>query len=144
MNWILLAIGLIVGLVISYFVAEWRISNITAAAATTLTKQIADDHQLCNSAQNVTTNADKKYENLYNAAQSELDKLRAQPTTCVPVYIKRPARVAHAANQPVKPDKPNGVTSTALYDFAGECETDRIKVITCQQFITDERKINKQ
>lgn len=115
------------------------VNRIQARAAKELTAQVQADIKLCDSDKAKTTKAETYYETQIVALNSELNKLRKRPSTCIP--ITRPASGSNATDKPSKSGDGNGaVTSGALLDFAGECEIDRIKVITLQGFILEERK----
>lgn len=136
--WLTTLIGAISATIVSFFVGYWYVGHLKAEQAAALASQIKFDISQCQDSKNITTNADKTYEDLYNAASLELNRLRSQPATCV--HVTKSTSSGHATHKPNKPHNSDGISSQSLYDYAGQAETDRIKVITLQQFILDERK----
>jgi len=116
--------GLLLGVLIAGIgVYKWtEISKIEAIAA-----QKNADTQSCNTDKAITQKAEADYETKVRDLSSRLAALSLLPSTCVPVIT------SHTGNTPAKvkhrPAKANaGITSTALYQYAGQCEADRLQL----------------
>lgn len=97
--------------------------------------ELENQKKSCEAAKTTTQEVTKNYENLLAQRDADIAELRKRPATCVPIYISRSASGGDAAHQPNLAGEGNGVSSSFLIDFAGSCETDRIKVITLQDYI---------
>lgn len=98
-----------------------------AAQYKTLTEQCAADKKL-------TEDANVKYQSELDALNSRLTAVKLRkPARCVPVAIasKRPDATA----APAKLLGPYGLDSGWLYDYAGDAERERLKVMGLQEFI---------
>lgn len=82
----------------------------------------------------ITTEKSKKYEDKISILNKRLAVLRMQPSHCVPVTGT--AAGYNAASGAGKLSGAHGVTDQSLFDFAGDAETDRLKLISCQDFIS--------
>lgn len=118
------------------------IGRIEAKQATELQAQKDADKKICDNNKKITSNSENYYEALYTASNAKLNSMLQHPPKCVP--ITKSAHSGNATNVINKQDSSNGISSDALYNFAGECETDRIKVMTLQNFIQQVWKINGQ
>jgi len=95
-------------------------------------------------AQNLTQTVSVKYENDISKRDAALKRLRQRPAACVPVHTASGPSSGNATHQPDQPLAGVGVSSSFLIDFAGSCETDRIKVNALQDFINTTWKANEQ
>ncbi len=123
---------------LAYGAHSLDVNRINAKASKVLVAQMQFDIKQCQDSKQITTKAETDYETQITTLNNELKRLRNQPSTCVPVT--RPASKRNATKLTSKPSNGNGVTSGALLEYAGECETDRVKVNVLQGFIKDERK----
>lgn len=86
-------------------------------------------------AQEITQTVSQDYENQIAIRDADIARLSSRPAKCLPISTTKAASGSNAANGADQPDKSNGIPDTALYRYAGECETDRIKVNALQSFI---------
>lgn len=131
--WSSIALSCLVG----GFLFGCNIGSDRAAAAcekqkSALTAQLTGQ---CQAVQLTTERNDHAYQTGLAARDRDLaDAMREQ--SCVVIHpegIGQP----DAAHQPQQPRQGNAVNSATLYRFAGQCETDRLKVIGLQQAIRD-------
>lgn len=90
----------------------------------------------CTADKRLTAEVSNDYQTRIAALNNELAAVkRLRPSKCVvPTPIPAPGR--NEATSRTKPAEEDGVTSDALYDFAGEAEQYRLQLIACQAFIT--------
>ena len=102
-----------------------------AAQADALTHQ-------CKQEKAITEGVSRDYQTKLGDLGSQLDALRLrEPTRCVAVSASGSSGRRDAASGQSKPARANaGITSDALYGFAGDAEKDRLQLIACQSFIT--------
>lgn len=98
-----------------------------------LVAQKLQSEEKCISDKKITQTTEQHYENLYANLLADTKRLRERPVNCI--SVTKPADSGDDAYKRDEPRVANGVTSTALYDFASECEVDRIKVITLQDYV---------
>lgn len=87
----------------------------------------------CEKDKAITTEASKTYEANITALNKRISALRMQPASCVPVTSPTPGH--NAAPGAGQLSGAHGVTDQSLFDFAGDAETDRLKLIACQGFV---------
>lgn len=95
-------------------------------------KTQADKYEEANK---ITQKVGDDYEKAITKRDADIKRLSKRPASCISVYPAQPASGSDATNQPDKPSAGNGVSSSFLISYSGECETDRIKVIALQDFI---------
>lgn len=138
MNWIFIAIGAIPTLIISVFLHNLDVNQIEKSKKLALANQVQIDRNLCQKIKNITTKSESFYETQIVQRNADIKRLSERPMSCIDVTGTSSKR--DAIDQRKQSHNPDGIVAAAkLYDFAGECEIDRIKVITLQQFIKDER-----
>lgn len=88
----------------------------------------------CEKDKAITTEASKAYETSISTLNNRLIALkRMHPKACVPVTS---ATAGHNATTSTgKPAGAHGVAAESLYDFAGEAETYRLRLVACQGFV---------
>ena len=126
-------IGALAGALIMYGAMElrvWYINTLHDAeinnVRTSIIKQCEDDKKL-------TKDVSNEYQNQISDLNIRLIELkRVRPSVCIP--ITRTPFKCDAGSRSGHVDG-NGVTSTALYDFAGKAERYRRQLIACQSFI---------
>ncbi len=127
-----LALGLIL------MIAHWRSEAAKVEGLenqiTTLYAQLESERAKIKANQQLTREVSQNYEDAINKRNADLKRLQNRPARCVPVTAT--AGSGDAANGGSQPDTANGITDSKLYDFASDCETDRIKVVTLQNFIS--------
>lgn len=81
----------------------------------------------------ITEDAQNEYQDTINRLNADLKRLRANPVRCHTVA----APAGDADESPAGEQLPvgNGLRSDWLYDFAGRCEGERLKVLGLQNFI---------
>lgn len=88
----------------------------------------------------ITEEVANEYENTIDKLNADLRRLRAQPVQCHAVTRKAGSADESAAGK--KLSGGNGLRSDWLYDYAGRCEGERLKVIGLQNFINEIYKPN--
>lgn len=109
-------------------IAGTTLRNALEAQETALHTQCDADKKLTSE----VSNALQKKLSATNARLSELKRVYSQ-TTCLP--IARAAGGPDAATG-AKLTGPDGITVTALFDYAGDAEKYRLQLESCQQFIS--------
>lgn len=93
----------------------------------------------CDKDKAITTGVSHEYENQLSAVNQRLAVLkRLHPKACVPATGTPGGRNAGTGSGKLAGQDGSNVES--FYDFAGEAETYRIRLIACQGFINAERK----
>lgn len=96
---------------------------------------IADVAKACADSKKLTEENDREYTKQIDDLGRKLAAAkRMQPTRCI-VPVAGQAGVGDGRAAGDKLHRQNGVTSDALFDFAGECERLRVQVISLQSFI---------
>ncbi len=141
-NWKLVAI---LSTVAASFVAGWHIRAISDAAAfeVVLSNQRQADIAECSKDKHITEEASHDYEDKIAALNDRLASLRLHPTHCVVPTSGTSGRRNATTAQPEHGGQ-DGVTDTALYDFAAEAETYRLRLKACQQFVLDTWREKRQ
>ena len=94
----------------------------------------------CIGQQQITIGASNVYQNGLTQRDNDLDSVLRQPAVIAISNESRTPVRRNATDKPKEPNYRNEINTDELYRFAGECEKDRLKVISLQQFIRDERK----
>lgn len=130
------AVGAIGAFVITWAIHNHIVSNMEADFKDQLAAQVQFDIAKCNDDKQITTEISHGLQNSLDIANHKLASLKLQkPSRCV--VPASSTATGHDANS-TKPivSGQNGVTSDALYDFAGDAEKERLKLTACQGFIT--------
>lgn len=87
----------------------------------------------CQKDQALTREVSDEYQSQIAALDRQLRELNSLPKHCVPISSSPGGR----DGTPVQGEhgRPHGVTSYALFDFAGDAERYRLRLIACQSFI---------
>lgn len=141
MIWYVPAIGgFLLASIIAYTAHSLDVDRLELKAEKDKQAQVQYDVKQCQEAKDLTAKSEQDYESQIAKRDADIAALKLRYGTCAIMPVAKPARVSHAANQPNKPSKSDGILISSLLDYAGECEKDRIKVVTLQGFITSERK----
>lgn len=132
--------AIILALLIAYALHAWDVSIIEAKQTKAIAEQVTFDITKCEASKQITAKSEQDYETEIAKRDADIAALKLRYGTCAIMPVAKPTRISHATNQPDKPSKPDGILISSLLDYADQCETDRIKVMTLQGFITDERK----
>ena len=141
MMWLLSNWKIILAVVATAFVAyllhALDVYRIEKNQEATIQEQIQHDNQQCTAEKAITEKVSNDYQKKLTDLSQQLNavKLR-QPTHCV-VPAAKPTLSSHGSAVPTVDVSQDGVTSDALYDFAGEAEKYRLQLTECQAFITD-------
>lgn len=98
----------------------------------------AEEVAACERDKNLTKEVSSDYQKQISALNSRIaDLKRVRPSVCIPV-ANPAARCDGTAviGGHAGANGQGGVTSDFLYDFAGEAETYRLRLIACQSFIS--------
>lgn len=122
---------------IAYLLHTVAVNNIEADHRQALADQKAAIEKQCAADKQLTEENSRAYhKDLKTLADRLAAVKRVQPTRCVvPIAgeagsgLGIPSSGEHAGQ--------DGVTTDALYDFAGECEAFRLQIISLQSFIND-------
>ena len=128
MNWLPTILGAIGATIICVMLHTIDVNRIQNANAKALAAQLKSDDIKCQEAKQISTSVSQKYEDQISALSSELNRVRnATPAV---VYVTRKAsRPNAAATKQSGSCSANAIDSGKFIDFAGNCETDRLKVI---------------
>ena len=100
-----------------------------------INQQIAADKAVCDKNKKTTKEANDALQNKRYADAKRIAALKLQqPTRCVPV-----AGEAKLSDSGREHDRPHGLSSDWLYDFAATGEGYRSALEVCEKFIDDER-----
>ncbi len=133
-----LAVGAIGAFGLSYLLHTVDVDRIEKKQRDVLAAQAIELTTKCDSDKKITLEASNDLQSKISALNSELISVkRLHPSSCiVPV---RPADATRcndgAAARKKPPTADAGVTSDALYDYAGEAEKYRLQLISCQGFV---------
>lgn len=132
-NWKLL-ISFLAGFAVAWLIHMQTVHWAELKHEKALAAQVKADREICESSKRITSNVEQNYESQIATLSADLQRLRNTPTKCVPVA--RTASKSDGATSTKKPGNADGgITDIRLYEFAGECEQDRLKVIGLQDFI---------
>ena len=120
----------VIALVLHNVSLEWTKASYERKIEAARTEAIA----ACERDKTLTKEVSSDYQKQIAALNSRIaDLKRLRPSVCVPVAV--PAARCDAGTGAVSV-RPNGVDTGTLYDFAGEAESYRLRLIACQSFIT--------
>jgi len=137
MNWIMVAIGAVPALALSFLLHTVSVNGIEAKQRDALAEQHKTLTEQCQADKKLTEDANVKYQSELDALNGKLAAVKLRkPARCVPVTTVTPKR-PDAATTPAKLLGPYGLDSGWLYDYAGDAERERLKVIGLQKFIKD-------
>lgn len=113
----------------------YRIEDNQRAA---LEQKATDDKKQCDDDKRITKEASDGFQKRLTDLSGQLDALkRVQPSRCIAVSTPVTACGRNAEASTGKHAGANGITSDALYDFAGQAEKYRLQLIACQSFINE-------
>ena len=134
LNWLQITITAAITAVVALGLHEIDVSFIKAGQVNALQSLQSALVSQCNADKKITQEVSHDYEIQIASVNARLDSLRQHPT-CVPIASTTTGN--NAATNLTRPNKPNGIDSSALYDYAGDYAKERLKLIGCQKFITD-------
>lgn len=137
---------------IGFLISNWKYVGVAAAAlafayvlhmlsvswlevlhARALKQQEANLRAECLAQQTITREVSDDYQKQISSLNNQLRRLKRLPKHCVP--IPNSPRGRHGTALVGEYGGSYGVTSDALYDFAGDAEQYRIQLKACQSFI---------
>ena len=135
MYWITAIAAAVITFLVCLGLHTLDVDRITAANVKAVADQVQFDIKKCEAEKEITTNVSNDYEKQIDTLNGQLNSLRhAAPRI---VYVKQPAGGHHAAAKQSINGSANAIDSVKFYDYAGTCETDRLKVIGLQKFINE-------
>lgn len=102
-----------------------------------LSDQKNTDIKDCNTKIAITAGVDHDLQNNINAINGRLTASSVPNATCVPVFAWSTTSNNDTSGR--KPARSNGLSSKWLKQYAATAEIYRAKVISCQEFLTEER-----
>jgi hypothetical protein len=132
--------GAIISAVISFYIFTARMDVLRLDQQKALSVQASSYIQKCNADKKITEDVQNETQTRINSLNDQLASLkRLRPAKCVPV-LSGPAGQHNGTTGSGKLPISNGLRSEWLYDFSGRCESTRIELIGCQEFIKKERQ----
>lgn len=130
-NWRLVAYG---AAILAIFGLGWHTRGIISDSRlkSALESQEIELVKKCTDNQKTTYEVSNEYQKKITALNNRIAALKLQPKTCVPVTITTSGYNATAGSLDARA---HGITSSALYDYAGDAEKYRLQLISCQDFI---------
>lgn len=115
------------------FFGLWRYSSLELETARTSLKTANMTISHYENNNTITEEVGNEYQNSLNTLDADARRLRNVPVRCYPVAGTTGGIDASAAKD--KLSEGIGIRSEWIYDFAGRCEAERLKVIGLQNFI---------
>lgn len=135
MNWQtikLIGISILAVACIAFF-GLWRYCSLELDTAQTALKTANDIISKYENNNAITEEVGNEYQKTIDKLNADIKRLRSYNARCYPITITSGGANATTAGRelPVR----DGIDSRWLYDFAGRCEGERLKVIGLQKFI---------
>jgi len=99
-----------------------------------LADQVKFDIERCQEDKKITEDISHGLQNSLDAANRKLNTLKLRDSRCV-LPVTKPATGHDAAARKSLAAGQDGISTEALYDFAGDAERYRLQLVSCQGFI---------
>lgn len=145
MNYIIIGTTAFLTFILCLGLHEWDAYRLEDKYRNQEQADLAKVSNQCEEQKKLTEGVANDFQTKLTAANNRLDALkRVRPASCVTVSTSSTSGGSHGqAGQPEHAGQ-NGVTSDALYDYAGQCEKYRLQVISLEDFITKAWALNDQ
>lgn len=148
MNWLIL-LGAIPTFLITgglgIFLHNWDVSRLESRQEKALTEQAENLNKQCTDDKKTVENNNATLENDLSNYRSQLGALkRVRKPTCVVMPSTRATNGSPASGSTTELPRQDGVTSESLLDLAGDAESVRLQLRSCQDFVNQVWKANGQ
>lgn len=121
---------------LAFLLHNFDVNRIEAKQRQALLEQASQMQAQCDKEKSITKEVSRDYQNKTAALTRRLSELkRLRPSRCVPLLAAGTAAGRAPEAGAIPAGQNGGVTSDALYDFAGDAEKYRLQLIGCQDFI---------
>ena len=130
------ALAVATALSVAYVLHAADIRRIEARQITALAAQADQLRAECAKDKQLTEEISHAYEIKIASLRGQLAHAKRvfAPAACVPITLS--AGEFHGAGRPDEPAGPHGVLADTLLEYAADAETYRLKLMSCQDFIT--------